>query len=528
VTAPIHRDRSGSWRGSRLEGWVDGYTADTVYLDQITTQHCPAWFSMISVLNGQPPLDATGKVVWLDIACGTGLAACTVAACHPDFEVWGIDYNPAHIERARRLSRAASLTNVQFVEADVASLARDRSIGPAEVDVVVINGVYSWVSMDNQRHIVDAVRQRLRPGGLAHVMFETAGGWASMTPVAEVLRLMVDADGRRGDLAFHDAAAEMVALSTNGAAYFPMGNKETGHMRGWANLDPRLAAHEYLGGHFAPLDAGGVHELFASAKCTLVGSLDPLEHHHYYSIPPPFADVLASPQVLPSAEMFRDLVLQTAVREDLFRRGSASVTPLEHEAWLLGLEIWGLGRPLSSEPVDSPAMKITLDPTFHQPLIDALRVGPLTPESVLAVHPSWSLSDATTAMSLLIAAGHAAPAMSGGAALGAIEACRRLNRELTRERLLGWPHCGVAAPATGAMVSLDLVEALALDTIWAGCEPTADKISPEVIQLLESLNFTVRDETGLVRESERASLIVRHRVSNLLAKHGALELLGVT
>ena len=136
MTAPIHRDRSGSWRGSRLEGWVDGYTADTVYLDQITTQHCPAWFSMISVLNGQPPLDATGKVVWLDIACGTGLAACTVAACHPDFEVWGIDYNPAHIERARRLSRAASLTNVQFVEADVASLARDRSIGPAEVDVV--------------------------------------------------------------------------------------------------------------------------------------------------------------------------------------------------------------------------------------------------------------------------------------------------------------------------------------------------------------------------------------------------------
>ena len=77
-------------------------------------------------------------------------------------------------------------------------------------------------------------------------------------------------------------------------------------------------------------------------------------------------------------------------------------------------------------------------------------------------------------------------------------------------------------------MSLDLVEALALDTIWAGCEPTADKISPEVIQLLESLNFTVRDETGLVRESERASLIVRHRVSNLLAKHGALELLGVT
>ncbi len=528
MTAFNHRDRHDSWRESRLDGWVDGYTADTVYLDQITTQHCPAWFSMIAVLNGQPPLDAAGKIVWLDIACGTGLAACTVAACHPGFEVWGIDYNPAHVERARRLARAAGLSNVTFVEADFASVARDRSIGPAEVDVVVANGVYSWVSPANQRHIVDTVRQRLRPGGLAHVMFETVGGWASMTPVAEALRLMVDADGRRGDLAFHDAAAAMGELAANGAAYFPMGSKETNQMQGWADLDPRLAAHEYLGAHFAPLDAVDVHELFASAKCTWVGTLDPLGHHPYYSVPPGFADVLAARQVLPSVEMLRDLILQTAVRDDLFRRGRAAVTPFEHEAWLLGLEIRGLGRPLSTEPVDLHAMKINLDPVFHQPLLDALDGGPVSALSVLGIHPSWTLADATTAIGLLVAAGYAAPSLPGGAAPGAIDACRRLNRELGRERHLGWPHTAVAAPATGAMVSLDLVEVLALDAIWDGCEPTTYELSSQVTQALAALGLTVRDGTGLVREPERAAAIVGNRVSNLLARRGALDLLGVT
>lgn len=528
MTAVDHHGRPGSRRGSRLDGWSDGYTADTVYPDQFISELCPAWFSMISVLNGQPPLDLAGTVVWLDVACGTGLAACTVAAGHPDFEVWGIDYNPAHVERARHLAKAAGLTNATFVEADFATAARDRSIGPAEVDVVVVNGVYSWVSPANQRHIIDIVRQRLRPGGLAHVMYETAGGWTSMTPVAEALRLMVDADGRRGDLAFHDAAAALVELAANGAAYFPMGSRETVQMRGWADLDGEGAAHEYLGAHFAPLDAADVHDLLATAKCSFVGGLDPLDHHPHYSAPSAFADLLHARRERPSVEMLRDLVLQTAVRHDLFRRGRAASTRFEHEEWLRGLEIRGLGRPLAAEPVELPAMKVSLDPAFHQPLLDALDAGPLTADAVLGIHPSWTLADATTAMALLVAGRYAAPAVPGGPLPGSVDACRQLNQVLARERRLGRPHGAVAAPATGAMVSVDLIEALALDAISDGAEPEAGVIGARVTEALAALELTVREDNALVHDPGRAAAIVHRRVSDLLARRPALGLLGVT
>ncbi len=185
--------------------WDDGYVVDVSYIEPITTDLCPAWFSMACVLNGQPPLDQSRPLVWAELGSGSGLSACMVAAANANAEVWGCDFNPAHVERSRNLARKAELTNCTFDEATFEEAARDERLGPSEVDVVVVHGVYSWISAANQRHIVEFIRRRLRPGGLAYVSYEVPTGWASMVPLAEAMRLYTEVDGRRSDLAFPDA-----------------------------------------------------------------------------------------------------------------------------------------------------------------------------------------------------------------------------------------------------------------------------------------------------------------------------------
>ncbi len=514
-------------RREGLRAWSGGYTTDVVYDDQIVRELCPAWFSMVSVFGVQPPLDLTRRQVWLDLACGTGLMACAVAAGHPNIEVWGVDFNPAHIERAQGLARTAALKNVTFVEGDFATVAQDRSIGPDEVDIVVVNGVYSWVSADNQDRIVEIISQRLRPGGLAHVMYETAAGWSSMGPVAEALRLMVDADGRRGDLAFHDAAAAMVDFASDGAAYFPMGSRETAQMQGWADLNTGLGAHEYLGAHFAPLDVSDVHGVMAKAKCSFIGGVNPLDRHAHYSYPPGFRDVLSFTNDSIKREMIRDLSLQTPLRSDLFRRGKATLTPSEHEEALRNLRIGGLGKPFESVPIDLPAMNITLDPTYHEPLIDSLNHGILDVVAMLEIHPSWSLSDATTAMALLSAAGYAAPTVLPEPVAGSVDACWRLNRALSRERSFGREHACIATPATGTMVALDFVEALGMDALWVGIQPNVQVVCKHVADTLASLQMTVREDGMLVQDAGEAKRIVLDRIAQLLGRQPAFDSLGV-
>lgn len=511
----------------RLGGWADGYTTDAAYEDQINVDLCPAWLSMVAVLNGQPPLDRGRPLVWLDLGSGTGLGTCTVAAADPTLEVWGIDYSPAHVDRARSLARDAQLTNCRFVEASFEEAARDLTIGPVEVDVIVVNGVYSWVSPANQRHIVEAVSRRLRPGGLVFVMYESATGWSSMTPLAEALRLAVDADGRPGDLGFPDAARALLDLRANGAHCFPLGPRETEQMAGWADADGRYAAHEYLGAHFAPLLVGDVVDALAGAKCSHLGGIGPLDHHPYYGNPLAHADLLRSAEDPVLRELVRDLILQRALRRDLFRRGCVHTTVPEQRAWLSALTVRGLGKPFEEAPVELTALEVTLEPDFHGPLTEALATADLDVDAVLAIHPGWSFADAVTALGLLVAAGYAAPATPGAPGDAAVAASRRLNEVLRWERRHNRAHNGLVSPATGAMVALDLVELLALDAVWDGAPPQVDALVAHVLDVFAAQGRVVRHEGTLIHDPEAARSVVERRVAALLHRRPALRRLGI-
>src|SRR4051812_44114306 len=141
---------------------------DTPYFEPVNIDICPAWLSMVSVLHGQPPIDLTQPLTWIDLGCGSGVEACIVAAANPKVQVWGCDVNPTHVERARKLATSAGLGNCTFDEASFEAIANDGSLGPPSADIVILQGVYSWVSPANQRHITEFIRQRLRPGGLAY------------------------------------------------------------------------------------------------------------------------------------------------------------------------------------------------------------------------------------------------------------------------------------------------------------------------------------------------------------------------
>ena len=160
--------------------WNDGYVVDVAYTEQAYREMTPVWLSLASVLNRQPPVDTTRPFTYVELGCGRGLTACTIAATNPSAEVWACDFNPAHVERARQWATDARLDNCAFEEASFEDLAGDREVGPSQADVIALHGVFSWVSPVNRRHIVDIIRTRLRPGGLVYVSYNVPTGWAGM------------------------------------------------------------------------------------------------------------------------------------------------------------------------------------------------------------------------------------------------------------------------------------------------------------------------------------------------------------
>src|SRR5215204_2764572 len=119
--------------------WNEGYVVDVPYTEQVFREMTPPWLSLTSVLNLQPPLDTTRPFTFLELGCGKGLTANTIAATNPSATVWACDFNPAHVERAQLLASAAALTNCTFSEASFEELAGDPSIGPPTADVIALH-----------------------------------------------------------------------------------------------------------------------------------------------------------------------------------------------------------------------------------------------------------------------------------------------------------------------------------------------------------------------------------------------------
>ncbi|MEO6318241.1 MAG: class I SAM-dependent methyltransferase [Acidimicrobiales bacterium] len=494
-------------------GWRDGYVVDVPYIEPITSELCPAWFSMACVLNGQPPIDRSRTLVWAELGSGSGLSACMVAAANDGVEVWGCDFNPAHVERARSLAAKAGLAHCTFDEASFEDVARDDRIGPTEVDVVVVHGVYSWVSSQNQQHIVEFIRRRLRPGGLAYISYEVPTGWASMVPIAEAMRLHTEADPRRLDLAFPEAVDAIHGLAEGGARYFPLGPHESTQLASLGHADVRYAVHEYLGSHFRPLMFDEVAEAMASARCSHIGSVNATDHLKSYWAPPALQAILAGTPDPQLSQMLQDLIVQRPLRRDLFRRGLAPSDALSQEGWLRALEVTGLGKEVRDGATVGVAVgSVTLDAAYYRPLVDLLAGAPLRIEDLIAHRSELTVPDAAATMSMLVGGSYAAPVaprLPGGSS---VASAGRLNRAFIHENRDGADHRSLIAPATGSAIGSEYVEMLALGAFWDGMEPDPAALSQQVLQTLAAQRRQIMDDGLLVPEPVEALTIIERRV----------------
>lgn len=520
--------------GSFASGWNDGYMVDTVYMPQMVSELSPTWLSMVSVLNGQPPLRRVpGRPLrWLDLGCGLGTSTAMVAAANDDVEVWGVDFNPAHVDVARHFAANAGLDKCRFIEASFADIASDTGLGPDEVDVVVVNGVYSWISAANQRQIAEVIRRRLRPGGFAFVMYEVPLGWASLSPVTEALRLHASTGRRRPEQAFAAAAEALRDLAEQGARYFPLPSTEAKRMESWAGADGFYAAHEYLGSNFGPLMFDQVARTMADARCSFIGTTPALSAFQFNWMPDELREMFQSVDDVVLREMLHDVFGERALRSDLYRRGLVPVTGGEYAEWTKTLEIAGLGRDLEDKPIELLVGGVTLDPAFHQPLLDALASGPLDVEAILAIHDEWTRRDAVIAMALLVGGGYAAPSVPGKPSAEVRERCRRVNEVLFAEFGHGIGHSYLVAPKLGTSMGLDSVELRALSRLKdrgsGQVQPTVEHVTDSVMGDLAEMGHQVREDNKLVTDPDEARTVVHKRVERAFRLHTTvLPSLGV-
>lgn len=503
-----------------MAGWAHGYVTDTVYTSQFQRESTPVWLSTAAALLGHGVPDLAGPFRYADLGCGNGLTALVIAATCPQAEVWGFDFNPAHVEFACALAERAGLRNVRFVEAAFADVASGAAGALPEFDFMVSHGVLSWISAENQHHLIDTIRQRLRPGGLAYVSYNVTTGTANMLAVRTLMRLVAESSPERSDVAMAGILDLIDRVRQGGAAYFPANPPLEHRLRDIRAQNPRYLAHEFLNRDWRPLMFTEVADAMAEAKCEYIGSATLPENIDATSVPAAMIPLLGDARTVRVRETLRDLGAAQGFRRDIYRKGTTPVLPGEQQARIEALAFAWTGVPVGEEVTISTSVgTVTGRPELYRPLLDRVLAGPASvPDLVQA--GSFVAGDVLQAVTLLMAAGLVHPMLPSAVAEAGRATTRGLNRAIGALNGAGGEIGSLASPVLGTAVVCDLLETLVVGALLDGVRETIPALAAEVLRRLASGGRNVQRDGQVVTDAAEALEAMSRSIGDMIERRG--------
>lgn len=351
----------------------DGYVQDVSYPPHFHREMQPVWLAAVASFAGTVAPDLGRPYAYCELGCGMGINLLVAAACNPLGNFVGVDFNERHLAIARDAAQAAGLTNVHFEQADFARFAQSRI---SAFDFIVSHGVWSWVSVEQQRSILRLLHQSLKPQGLFYLHYMCHPGATQMIPVQKLLNELaphITGTSEQGVRAGIDLLRRL-----DGAGAFVDQPRLSASLRALSTMNTAYLAHDFLTDHWRPQHSADVHRLVARDGIAYLGSANPFENLEELSIP---GALLPSLQGLPSPalrEMVKDMARNQHQRQDMFQRAPVTLSAQEHLA-RVGAVCFGLlpGAPQAGEiRFSTPIGEITGPAAVFAPLLARLGEAP--------------------------------------------------------------------------------------------------------------------------------------------------------
>ena len=254
-----------------------------------------------------------------------------LAAANPQAEFWANDFMPSHIADAQALADAVEVGNLNLcLDSFEEYLARDLP----KFDFIVLHGILSWVNARNRDLLRQFLRKNLAQGGLVYASYNAMPGWASVTPLRELMQAFLVGDPTPSPDRIMQAARYAAQFARLGAPGLP----DTPILRQVAtalpNRSPNYVAHEFLNANLTPFYAHQIIADMAKADLDFVGRANRTDMIARLAMPDSFRTMAGQSTTPAYRETLFDFAAGTTLRQDLFARGAARVSQTDRTEML--------------------------------------------------------------------------------------------------------------------------------------------------------------------------------------------------
>ncbi|MGA0600349.1 class I SAM-dependent methyltransferase [Caulobacter sp. KR2-114] len=486
--------------------WTSGYRADIDYTYGYYRELAPGLIDFALLMSGYEPPQRSSSMNYLELGYGQGVSANIQAAAGVG-DFWGADFNPVHANHAQSLARISGAPAHFSDESFADMLARDDM---PPMDYIVLHGIWSWVSDENRKVIVDTIRKRLKVGGAVYFSYNTLPGWTTAMPLRHIMSLHSEAMGSdaQGMASRIDGAIAFGnKLSDVNARYFQHNPLAKGRLDAIAGQNRNYLAHEYFNETWTPMYFSEVNDWLSEAKLSYATASSLLEQLDGFNFTTPQRDLMNTLPAGVLRETVRDYMLNTQFRRDLYTRGARRLTPLERAERLNDVRLV-LCAPSSSFPfeVDANIGKVGLRRDIYEAVIEALEADKGAPKRIgdLLEHPKLTPiggASVLEALAVLVGAGHAHPALSDADAAAVAPRCKKLNAHFIERARIGNDIQVLASPVIGAGVNIGRFEQMFLGARAKGLK-TPTEWAKDAWDLMAKQNQLIVKNNEVLRTAE--------------------------
>jgi hypothetical protein len=444
--------------------WTEGYVTEIDYTHGYYRELSPGLLRFACLVKGIY-VPEMSSLRYLELGFGQGLSLNIHAAACPG-EYWGTDFNPAQVSNAQHL---LSLSGAQatLLDDSFAELA-GRTHLPT-FDMIALHGIWSWISLENQRTIVDIARRRLAVGGLLYISYNTLPGWAPAMPLRHLMRLHSELAGAeaQGLVGKIDTALQFTQqVIDNGALYFRANPNVVERLKAVSGQNRHYLAHEYFNADWSPMHFSDVAAMLENAKMSFAASAHLLDHIDSINLNQEALQQLSTIQHPLLRESVRDYYVNQQFRRDIFVKGLRTMSTMEQMAGLRSTRVVPLSQPKEVPlKVKGVLGEANLQEAVYQPLLAALAAGsPVKSLAELekALVGRLNFASLVQAILILVGSGHVTIAQEDAVIEQATPYCNKLNFHLCSRARFSSDTSYLSSPVSGGGIPIDRFQQLFL------------------------------------------------------------------
>jgi len=453
-----------------MSDWASGYVTDIDYTYGYYAELNPARIRL-AFLNAGLAFPKIGTAC--ELGFGQGLSTNIHAAASTT--AWfGTDFNPSQAAFARELA-AASGSAAQLYDQAFADFCSRADL--PDFDFIALHGIWSWISDENRKLIVDFIGRKLKAGGVLYVSYNTLPGWAAFAPLRHLMWQHFDVMGATGTGTQKrlEGALEFASdLFASDPLYAHVNPSAAVRFEKVRKQAPNYLAHEYFNQHWKPMYFSEVAEWLAPARVTFACSanyLDALDMINLKSEQQAFLETIQDTSL---GQTVRDFMVNQQFRKDYWVKGARSLSPLEQ------MEGLNAHRIILASPREDVPLTITgalgeadMDEIVYNAILD-----------VLSDHKPMSLGDLATrlrsaectepaiieAAIVLSSSGHIMAVQDHDSFEQSRASSDRLNAYLSHKARSSEDIQHMASPITGGGIGIGQFGQLFICAVKTGCK----------------------------------------------------------